>query len=213
MGEDNISICANYNNNEKKKIIALTGKIGTGLYDIREFLTSHRNFSEITRSRAIDVNDFLTKIVKGDIIEADCDDRNEVWGTDISSLLSCYIYVGIYTPEQIANMRDSGSVEVLPIYITMPAEARLLHILRLDCDPALTKRTDNQFVIEACKEFLEDEKRYDDFKDYLQEDNTLFYYFDDHRDLDMQLKYASFILAIQKFNQEHKLITNLDNFI
>lgn len=211
MQESNIRI--EYNYNEKKKIIALTGKAGAGLEEIRDFLTTHRNFSALKRKEATNTNEFLTKIVKGDIIEAECDKNNVVWGTDISDLLTCMIYVGVYTPEQIANMRDSGAAEILPVYVHMNAENRLLHLLKLDCDPSLVKRTDDRFVIDACKKFLEDEKKYDDYTDYLPEGSTLFYWFDDHRDLDMQLKYASFILAIQKFNNEHKCITNLDNFI
>lgn len=211
MQETNIRI--DYDCNEKKKIIALTGKAGAGLEEIRDFLTSHRNFSALKRKEATNTNEFLTKIVKGDIIEAECDKNNVVWGTDISDLLTCMIYVGVYTPEQIANMRDSGAAEILPVYVHMNAENRLLHLLQLDCDPSLVKRTDDRFVIDACTKFLEDEKKYDDYTEYLPEGSTLFYWFDDHRDLDMQLKYASFILAIQKFNNEHKCITNLDNFI
>lgn len=207
------SIKVTIDNNEKRKIIALTGKAGAGLEEIRDFLTSHRNFSALKRKEATNTNEFLTKIVKGDIIEAECDENNVVWGTDISDLLTCMIYVGIYTPEQIANMRDSGAAEILPVYVHMNAENRLLHLLQLDYDPSLVKRTDDRFVIDMCKKFLEDEKKYDDYTDYLPEGSTLFYWFDDHRDLDMQLKYASFILAIQKFNNEHQCITNLDNFI
>lgn len=201
------------NNNEKRKIIALTGKTGAGLKDIQDFLTSHRNFNKLNRVQALDTNDFLTKIVKGDIIEAECDEHNNVWGTDISNLLTCCVYVGIYTPEQIANMRDSGAVDLLPIVIEMPAEARLLHMLRLDCDPSLVKNTTDKYVVNTCEEFLQSEKDYDDLSEYLNRDNALFYYFEDHRDLDMQLKYASFILAIQKFNRDKGFITNLDNFI
>lgn len=214
MATSDVNICINVMpSNERKKIIALTGKEGTDLYKIRDFLTMHRNFSNLNRISATDTNEFLTKIVKGDIIEAECGPDNTVWGTDISDLLTCYIYVGVYTPEQIANMQDSGAVELLPVVIEMPAEARLLHMLRLDCDPSLVKCTNDKYVVNTCKEFLQSEKDYDILTEYLNHDNALFYYFDDHRDLDMQLKYASFMLALQKFNKEHKCITNLDNFI
>lgn len=207
------SIRADINCNDKVKIIALTGKSGCGLNEIKNFLTSNRNVSSIARVEAIDTNKFLNKIIKGQIIEASCDENDVVWGTDISTCLTCCIYVGIYTPEQIANIMESGAVEILPVVINMPAEARLVHMLNLDADPNLVKRTDDAYVINTCKEFLKSEKTFDDIEEYLDSYNSLFYFVEDHKDLDMNLKYASFILALKGFNREHGIITDLDNFI
>ena len=207
------SICANINCNDRVKIIALTGKIGSGLKEIKDFLTTNRNVSAITRIEATDTNQFLNKIIKGQIIEASCDENDVVWGTDISTCLTCCIYVGIYTPEQIANMRESGAVDILPIVMEMPAEARLCHMLRLDDNPTFVKCTDDKFIYDTCKKFLDSEKEFDDLTDYLTRETALFYYVDDHKDLDMNLKYASFIIALKNFNRENNCIADLDNFI
>ena len=209
--ENTISVTVDCN--DKVKIIALTGKAGCGLNEVKNFLTTHRNISSITRVEATDTNSFLNKIIKGQIVEASCDENDIVWGTDISTCLTCCIYVGIYTPEQIANIRDSGVVDILPIVIDMPAEARILHMLGITTDPSLTKCSSLETVTNACTRFLQSEKDFDDILDYLNMDNTLFYTVDDHRDLDMNLKYASFILAMKNFNHEHNLIADLDNFI
>ena len=198
---------------DKVKIIALTGKAGCGLHEVKDFLTSHRNVSSITRVEAVDTNSFLNKIIKGQIVEASCDKNDIVWGTDISTCLTCCLYVGIYTPEQIANIRDSGAVEILPIVIDMPAEARILHMLGVTTDPSLTKCSSLEMVTDTCKRFLKSEEEFDDILDYLDTKTALFYTVDDHRDLDMNLKYASFILAMKSFNREHNFITDLDNFI
>lgn len=208
---ETISVDCNYN--DKVKIIALTGKVGCGLDEVKNFLTSHRNVSSITRVEATDTNQFLNKIIKGQIIEASCDKNDVVWGTDISTCLTCCIYVGIYTPEQIANMRDSGAVELLPVVVDMPAEARLLHILGVTTDPSLTKCSSLETVTNACKRFLKSEEEFDDLFDYLNLDNALFFTVDDHRDLDTNLKYASFMMTLKSFNREHEFITDLDNFI
>ena len=211
MSDMSISVDMNYN--DKVKIIALTGKVGCGLHEVKNFLTSHRNVSSITRVEATDTNQFLSKIIKGQIIEASCDKNDIVWGTDISTCLTCCLYVGIYTPEQIANMRDSGTVEILPVVIDMPAEARLLHMLGVTTDPSLTKCSSLETVTDACKRFLESEKEFDDILDYLDIKTALFYTVDDHRDLDMSLKYASFMMTLKSFNREHGFVTDLDNFI
>lgn len=207
------TISVDFKSNDKVKIIALTGKAGCGLDEVKNFLTSHRNVSPIARVEATDTNSFLNKIIKGQIVEASCDEHDIVWGTDISTCLTCCLYVGIYTPEQIANIRDCGSVEVLPIVIDMPAEARLLHMLGITTDPGLTKCNSLETVTYACKRFLQSEKDFDDILDYLTTKTALFYTVDDHADLDMNLKYASFILAMKSFNYEHNFITDLDNFI
>lgn len=199
--------------NDKVKIIALTGKAGCGLSDIKDFLTSHRNVSSITRVEATDTNQFLNKIIKGQIIEASCDENDVVWGTDISTCLTCCIYVGIYTPEQIFNMKESGAAEILPIVVDMPAEARLLHMLGITTDPSLTKCNSLETVTRACERFLESEKQFDDVLDFLPYEENFFYTIDDHRDLDMSLKYASFMLTMKDFNRKHGCITDLDNFI
>ena len=213
MDNSKIQIDFDYRKNNKIKIIALTGKIGCGLSDIKDFLISNYNVSPITRIEAIDTNSFLNKIIKGQIIEASCDENDIVWGTDISTCLTCCLYVGIYTPEQIANIRDSGVVEILPIVIDMPAEARLLHLLGTDDNPNSIEKLNNADVINICKEFLNSEKEYDNIKEYLNTNNSFWYYFDDHADLNIQLKYASFLLAIRDFNNIKNYITNLDNFI
>ena len=148
-------------NNEKIKIIALTGKIGSGIDVIKSYLLRHKRVSPIipayAGSEELSSNEFLEKIVKGQIIEAYCNEENEIYGTDISQMLSTCLYVGIYTPNQIANMAECPNIELLPIEIDMNAEARFLHLLGYPHKEELTyKQLEEQEITNICKKFLKD---------------------------------------------------------
>lgn len=72
---------ANVNNNEKIKIIALTGKRGCGINLVYDFLLRSKYISAVSPicvDRDMSANDFLEKVIKGEIIEAYCDEFNVI---------------------------------------------------------------------------------------------------------------------------------------
>lgn len=198
------------NNNDKIKIIALTGKIDCGIDIIYDYLLCNKRTSPIRLARAgsneISSNEFLEKIIKGQIIEAYCDENNGIYGTDISKMLSCCLYIGIYTPNQIANMAECPDIELLPIEINMNAEARFLHLLDYPNKHNLTE----QELENICQKFLKNNK-YDN--EDIKNLDVFYYHFSDYIELRSSLDNSSFIHTLKEFNATHGLISNLDNFI
>lgn len=201
--------------NEKIKIIALTGKIGSGIDVIKSYLLRHKRVSPIIPAHAgseeLSSNEFLEKIVKGQIIEAYCNEENEIYGTDISQMLSTCLYVGIYTPNQIANMAECPNIELLPIEIDMNAEARFLHLLGYPHKEELTyKQLEEQEITNICKKFLKD-NQYDN--EDIENLDVFHYHLASYSELRSALEDSSFKYALKEFNATYGLISNLDNFI
>lgn len=214
MEMSNIKI--SFSNHEKIKIIALTGRLASGVEEVKNYLiNNHKNIQPIHQVRAgsdeLSSNEFLEKIIRGDIIEAYCDENNIIWGTDKTQLLTCYVYVGVYTPQQISNLIECNDVEILPIEIEMQAESRILHLLGSDCNPDLVRKVkDENEIYEICNKFLQD-KKYDNSD--LDNINCFLYNVNSYKELNQSFKDSSFRLALREFNETYKLISNLDNFI
>lgn len=193
---------------EKVKIIALTGLCGIDLKSIQDALCRYRNVSPLKRvyagSDELSTEAFLKKIAKGDIVEASCDEDDEVWGTDISELLTCYVYVGIYTPEQINNLIENDRIEVFPIVVKMEAYSRMAYLLNHQKELHLSIR-------EICEKYIYEDD-HDNLSDY--EDETWYsIYFPTHSDLDNWTGYNAIAYDLIEFNHKYNLITNLDNFL
>ena len=205
---------ANVNNNEKIKIIALTGKRGCGINLVYDFLLRSKYISAVSPicvDRDMSANDFLEKVIKGEIIEAYCDEFNVIWGTDISQMLSTYIYVGKFSPIQIANMAESKIIELLPIEIDMDAEARFLSLLGYPHEEGLVyKSLDEKEIEKICKEFIENNKY--DIQD-MEHLKYFKYHINNYKELRINLENSSFKHELREFNATHNLISNLDNFI
>ena len=195
--------------NEKIKIIALTGKIGSGIDVIKSYLLRHKRVSPIILAHAgseeLSSNEFLEKIVKGQIIEAYCNEENEIYGTDISQMLSTCLYIGIYTPNQIANMAECPNIELLPIEIDMNAEARFLHLLGYPHKEELTyKQLEEQEITNICKKFLKDnqydneEERFESHVLYEYKEEVPFTIYKDNQ------------LMIKKFNKKRRVYFDLE---
>ena len=193
---------------EKVKIIALTGQIGIDLQSIQDTLCMHRQVVPLKRIHTgedgISSDEFLKKVMNGDIIEATCEKDDEVYGTDLSQLLTSIVYVGFYTPEQIDNLMKSNKVEVFPLVVKMDSKHRLLHLLD-------NQRKLHLSIAEICEKFIYDEEHYD-LLDY-EGDNWYSVYFPTHDDLANWTGYHALVYDIVKFNNEYRLITDLDNFL
>lgn len=193
---------------EKIKIIALTGPYGVDLSRVQDALCRHHNIKPLQRVRAggekVSTEDFLVRIAKGDIIEASCEDNDEVWGTDVSLLFTGYVYVGIYTPEQIDNLTSNDRVEVLPLVIKMDAYSRMVYMLSHCKELHLSIR-------EICEKYIYD----DDHNDLFEYEDETWYsvYFPTYNDLDNWLDYDAIAYDLRKFNNQYNLISNLDNFL
>lgn len=126
-------------------------------------------------------------------------------------MLSTYIYVGKFSPIQIANMAESKIIELLPIEIDMDAEARFLSLLGYPHEEGLVyKSLDEKEIEKICKEFIENNKY--DIQD-MEHLKYFKYHINNYKELRINLENSSFKHELREFNATHNLISNLDNFI
>ena len=118
--------CEAHGENEKdmrRRLIALTGKDEYVLNLIQNYLTNIINVFKVKKVTSVDLttDEFLNKIIKGDIIEASCDENDIIIGTSKSSLEPGFLYIGIYTPHQLSNLLECNdpNLEILPVEIEM----------------------------------------------------------------------------------------------
>ena len=149
------------------------------------------------KGTAIPPFEFANKMLKGDIIEATAFNDN-ICGTDITKLSDKYLYVYNYSPESLHCLKGEPRVEVLPIECIAPDDVRLKRMIK---DYSNNQNFSGK---DMCYQFLEDEKKdwEIDYKNHciiLQTGSRL------------NLKKA--IRQIKAFNNEHHMLSNLDNFI
>ncbi len=191
---------------EKIKIIALTGKYGSGIYDAQTNLINHcKNFKLLPMIKAgenLSTDTFLKKLVNGDIIEAHCSENGAIWGLDISQLLTCYVYVGVFTPDQIEILTNCDEIELLSVYVDLPMHARVRYMIMPD--------SSDESVRMICENFIKERYREDILEDI---NNCLHIKYGQFEDFQLALKNERFLQEIRTWNWTEELITNLDNFI
>lgn len=187
-----------------RRIIALTGRVGVPLDRIQRTLTRLTNVFKIVRVTAdqdLSTNDFLNKLIKGDIIEADGDQF--IKGTDKTTLEPGFLHVGIYTPYQISNLLEckDKNIEILPIEVDLNDRERFDNIYGF-----------YENVAETCEDYLKDQKSYD-ADEYFDGEAVMWLHYDSAQELLKDTADGGLYRKIKNFNENEDIITNLDNFI
>lgn len=188
----------------RRRIIALTGKDQYALELVQNYLTNIINVFKVKRvtSEELTTDEFLNKILKGDIIEASAID-DIIVGTSKSDLEPGYLYVGIYTPYQLSNLLEcvDKNLEVLPVEIEMNPRELLNN---------LCERSDS--IYEACEKYMKINDTYEG-EEYLNDVVYLWKNYNTNKALYHELGNKGFEFHLKEFNRTHNLISNLDNFI
>lgn len=189
----------------RRRIIALTGKDKYSLELIQNYLTNIVNVFKVKKvdSTTLTTDEFLSKIIKGDIIEASCDSNNIITGTSKETIEPGFLYVGIYTPHQLSNLLEckDPNIEIFPIEIEMTDKQLFENIFDKTRD-----------VYNTCKEYIKIENEYDG-DEFLDGEVCLCEHYADNKILYRELGNKSFEKSLKEFNKTYKLITDLDNFI
>lgn len=189
----------------RRRIIALTGKDNYALELIQNYLTNIVNVFKVKKvdSTTLTTDEFLSKIIKGDIIEASCDKNNIITGTSKESIEPGFLYVGIYTPHQLSNLLEckDPNIEIFPIEIEMDEKQLFDNIYN---------RLKN--VYDACRVYTKIEETYEG-DEFLDGEVCLWKHYADNNFLYRELGDKSFEKSLKEFNKTYKLITDLDNFI
>lgn len=188
----------------KRRIIALTGRLGVPLDKIQRSLTRLTNVFKVVRVTAdqdLSTNEFLNKLIRGDIIEADGDQF--IKGTDKTTIEPGFLYVGIYTPYQISNLLEckDKNIEILPIEIELDDKERFDNICAF-----------YENVAETCEDYLKDQKNYD-ADEYFDGEAVMWLHYSSTQELLKETADGNLYKRIKKFNENEDIITNLDNFI
>lgn len=189
----------------RRRIIALTGKDQYSLELIQNYLTSIVNVFKVKKvdSNSLTTDEFLDKIIKGDIIEASCDESHIITGTSKESIEPGFLYVGIYTPHQLSNLMEckDPNLEILPVEVEMT-------------DRELFNNIYDKIgsVYETCKAYMKIEETYDG-DEFLDGEVCLWKHYADNKFLYKELGDKTFETSLKEFNKTYNLITNLDNFI
>lgn len=194
-----------YEKDMRRRIIALTGKDQYSLNLIQGYLISIVNVFKIQKvdSTNLTTDEFLDRILKGDIIEASCDDNHIITGTSKQNIEPGFLYVGIYTPHQLSNLLEckDPNLEILPVEIDMENKQVFNNIL---------DKTKN--VYEACKEYMRIEEQYDG-DEFLDGEICLWKHYEHNHHLYNDIGKKEFEKSLKEFNKTYELITDLDNFI
>lgn len=189
----------------RRRIIALTGKDKYSLELIQNYLTNIVNVFKVKKvdSNTLTTDEFLSKIIKGDIIEASCDENNVITGTSKASIEPGFLYVGIYTPHQLSNLLEykDPNLEILPVEIDMVSKQVFNNLLN-----------NSKTVYEVCKEYMKIEETYDG-DEFLDGEVCLWKHYENNKELFNELGEKRFENSLKEFNKTHNLITDLDNFI
>lgn len=189
----------------RRRIIALTGKDNYALELIQNYLTNIVNVFKVKKvdSTTLTTDEFLSKIIKGDIIEASCDSNNVITGTSKESIEPGFLYVGIYTPHQLSNLLEckDPNIEIFPVEIEMDEKQLFDNIYN---------RLKN--VYDACRVYTKIEETYEG-DEFLDGEVCLWKHYADNNFLYRELGDKSFEKSLKEFNKTYKLITDLDNFI
>lgn len=188
----------------RRRIIALTGKDNYSLELIQNYLTNIVNVFKVKKvdSTNLTTDEFLDKILKGDIIEASCEGEIII-GTSKQNIEPGFLYVGIYTPHQLSNLLEckDPNLEIFPVEIELTDKELFNNIY---------DRTKN--VYETCQKYMKIEETYDG-DEFLDGVVCLWKHYIDNKSLYNELGSKKFEKSLKEFNKTHNLITNLDNFI
>lgn len=147
----------------KKKILALFGKSGSGKNTIQKYLAQKQGMNNIipctTRPKreneqdGIDYNfltleQFRTKLSSGSMLETS-KFNHWLYGTQYNSLKNDVINVGVFNIQGIKYLITDERIDVLPIYIQCPDKIRLRRSISREVNPD---------CYEICRRFLTDEK-------------------------------------------------------
>lgn len=165
------------------KIVALMGEAGSGkdtiLHRIMEKYPSYFNeiISCTTRSprqgekegvnyHFLSVEDFIRKILNGDMLEA-TEFNGWHYGTDSQSLTIDKINIGVFNPEGVRCLQEDENIELYVFYVRAAGKQRLLRQLNREENPDVDE------IIRRYKADTEDFSFLNDIKYITLQNNTL----------------------------------------
>lgn len=167
----------------KMKIVALMGEAGSGkdtiLHRIMEKYPSYFNeiISCTTRPprqgekegvnyHFLSVEDFIRKILNGDMLEA-TEFNGWHYGTDSQSLTIDKINIGVFNPEGVRCLQEDENIELYVFYVRAAGKQRLLRQLNREENPDVDE------IIRRYKADTEDFSFLNDIKYITLQNNTL----------------------------------------
>lgn len=165
------------------KIVALMGEAGSGkdtiLHRIMEKYPSYFNeiISCTTRPprqgekegvnyHFLSVEDFIRKILNGDMLEA-TEFNGQHYGTDSQSLTIDKINIGVFNPEGVRCLQEDENIELYVFYVRAAGKQRLLRQLNREENPDVDE------IIRRYKADTEDFSFLNDIKYITLQNNTL----------------------------------------
>lgn len=165
------------------KIVALMGEAGSGkdtiLHRIMEKYPSYFNeiISCTTRPprqgekegvnyHFLSVEDFIRKILNGDMLEA-TEFNGWRYGTDSQSLTIDKINIGVFNPEGVRCLQEDENIELYVFYVRAAGKQRLLRQLNREENPDVDE------IIRRYKADTEDFSFLNDIKYITLQNNTL----------------------------------------
>lgn len=165
------------------KIVALMGEAGSGkdtiLHRIMEKYPSYFNeiISCTTRPprqgekegvnyHFLSVEDFIRKILNGDMLEA-TEFNGWHYGTDSQSLTIDKINIGVFNPEGVRCLQEDENIELYVFYVRAAGKQRLLRQLNREENPDVDE------IIRRYKADTEDFSFLNDIKYITLQSNTL----------------------------------------
>lgn len=165
------------------KILALMGEAGSGkdtiLHRIMEKYPSYFNeiISCTTRPprqgekegvnyHFLSVEDFIRKILNGDMLEA-TEFNGWHYGTDSQSLTIDKINIGVFNPEGVRCLQEDENIELYVFYVRAAGKQRLLRQLNREENPDVDE------IIRRYKADTEDFSFLNDIKYITLQNNTL----------------------------------------
>lgn len=165
------------------KIVALMGEAGSGkdtiLHRIMEKYPSYFNeiISCTTRPprqgekegvnyHFLSVEDFIRKILNGDMLEA-TEFNGWHYGTDSQSLTIDKINIGVFNPEGVRCLQEDENIELYVFYVRAAGKQRLLRQLNREENPDVDE------IIRRYKADTEDFSFLNDIKYMTLQNNTL----------------------------------------
>ena len=167
----------------KMKMVALMGEAGSGkdtiLHRIMEKYPSYFNeiISCTTRPprqgekegvnyHFLSVEDFIRKILNGDMLEA-TEFNGWHYGTDSQSLTIDKINIGVFNPEGVRCLQEDENIELYVFYVRAAGKQRLLRQLNREENPDVDE------IIRRYKADTEDFSFLNDIKYITLQNNTL----------------------------------------
>lgn len=185
--------------NHKYKIIALYGESGAGKDTILSYLylqfshVLHLIVQDTTRPKRENEKDgveyhFLSEEEYNKATYTLCASKFRDWyyRVPLEALSIDLINIGIFSIDQINQLKDNSILEVYPIYINTNPKERLLRVLNRESNPD---------VFEACRRFMADER---DFSNIPFDNYTVI---NNNENIDLIKMYFRFAKLLAKINQ------------